>query len=207
MTDIIKILDFLKLTERLKFELRHSWSSNGRQESVAEHTFDMSLIAILVHEKVENKINILKVLKMIIYHDLVEIINGDIPAFEKSKRKETKEEDEQKAIVQLQKMLPPKLGQELFELFNEFEELKTNEAKFAKSIDKIQLQIQHNLADIKTWIPIEYKRVYTSRMKHCEHDKFLKKFCGKVIEQAEEKMQKAGIDTDKIKTELNLDKN
>ena len=66
------ILELLKLAERLKFELRHSWLSNGRQESVAEHTWQLALMAFLVHRHLEKPVVLEHVLKLILIHDLVE---------------------------------------------------------------------------------------------------------------------------------------
>ena len=65
------ILQVIALAEKLKYEMRHSWLSNGRQESVAEHTWRMSLMAILVEPYLDQKVNIEKLLKMVIIHDLV----------------------------------------------------------------------------------------------------------------------------------------
>lgn len=76
------ILQVIALAEKLKYEMRHSWLSNGRQESVAEHTWRMSLMAILVEPYLDQKVNIEKLLKMVIIHDLVEAEAGDIPAFD-----------------------------------------------------------------------------------------------------------------------------
>jgi putative hydrolase of HD superfamily len=83
MTDQIKlnqlaaIMDVLQLAEKLKFELRHSWLSNGRQKSVAEHTWRMLLMAILIEPLLDQKVDLARLLKMIIIHDLVEAEAGD----------------------------------------------------------------------------------------------------------------------------------
>lgn len=71
--DFIQILNFLHKAEGLKRELRHSWLSDGRQESVAEHSWRMSLMGILLVPYIKQKINIAHLLQMIICHDLVEI--------------------------------------------------------------------------------------------------------------------------------------
>src|SRR5258705_3693395 len=69
---IASILKVLTLAERLKFELRHSYTSSGRQESVAEHTWRMSLMAVLIEPLLKQKVDTARLLKMIILHDLVE---------------------------------------------------------------------------------------------------------------------------------------
>ncbi len=70
LSQLTAILEVLKLAERLKFELRHSYTSDGRQESVAEHTWRMSLMALLLEPYLEQRVNTGKLLKMIVIHDL-----------------------------------------------------------------------------------------------------------------------------------------
>src|SRR5438093_11708878 len=69
-----RILEFLGLSERLKRELRHSWLSDGRRESVAEHTWQMALVALLAYRHLEHPVDIGRVLKIILVHDLVEAL-------------------------------------------------------------------------------------------------------------------------------------
>ncbi len=85
-----KILEFLHFTEKLKRLTRHSWLSDGRQESVAEHTWRISIMFILVEPHLGIKVDSLKTLEMIVIHDIIEIIAGDIWAFDAMK-KETRE--------------------------------------------------------------------------------------------------------------------
>src|ERR1700745_4129344 len=76
------ILNVLTLAERLKFELRHSYLSSGRQESVAEHTWRMSLMAVLIQPLLKTKVDTARMLKMIIIHDLVEAEAKDVSALD-----------------------------------------------------------------------------------------------------------------------------
>ena len=80
--EISNILKVLILAEKLKFELRHSYLSNGRQESVAEHTWRMSLMAVLIEPLLMHKIDMARNLKMIIIHDLVEAEATDVSALD-----------------------------------------------------------------------------------------------------------------------------
>lgn len=90
--EIQKLLKFYKQAERLKAELRHSWTSNSdRKESVTEHVWMTLLVALTLMDKVEKKIGKLKVLKMLIIHDLGEAVVGDIPSHEISQRQDTKQ--------------------------------------------------------------------------------------------------------------------
>ena len=76
---IPRILRLLHLSERLKVELRHSWLSNGRQESVAEHCWQMALMALVMHRYLEHPVDLEETLKMILIHDLVEALAGMFP--------------------------------------------------------------------------------------------------------------------------------
>ncbi len=200
--NISGIIKLLTLAERLKSELRHSWLSSGRQESVAEHTWQMALMAILVYDHLDKPVNLEHTLKMIIVHDLVEAEAGDIPFFESGKRKAQKSHQEQKAIESIKKMIDAKTGKDIYFLFQEFEEGKTPEAKLAKALDHLEVQLQHNLADFSTWEEIEYDLVYTKMDGPCAHDSFLEQLCYALKTQAEEKMRANGVDVTSIKRRL-----
>ena len=202
MSEIRTILDFLALAERLKCELRHSWLSNGRQESVAEHSWQMALMAMLMHRHLEGRVDLGKTLKMILTHDLVEAEVGDVPYFDRSERKAKKAARERAAIELIRTRLGGAVGQEIYDLWHEYEAKQTLEAKFAGALDHLEVQAQHNLADIRTWTPIEYDLVYTKMDQACGHDPFLAAFCEAVKEQSEAKMRKAGIDVDGVKRRL-----
>ncbi|EEM06014.1 Hydrolase (HAD superfamily) [Bacillus pseudomycoides] len=182
------ILKVIALAEKLKYEMRHSWLSNGRQESVAEHTWRMSLMAVLVQPYLDKEVNMEKLLKMVIIHDLVEAEAGDIPAFDTMNSEQLqlqKQENEQKAILNIKHTLEGPLGDELYNLWIEFEAKETYEAKVANALDKLEVKIQHNEADIDTWIPIEHKMTFQVA-KHTDFDSFLSKL-QKIIEQEGEK--------------------
>jgi putative hydrolase of HD superfamily len=107
------VLEFLRLAERLKCELRHSWLSTGRRESVAEHTWQMALMALVTHRHLEHPVAIDRALKMVLVHDLVEAEVGDVPFFETGLRKERKAALEQAAIAKIRGMLAPETGGEI----------------------------------------------------------------------------------------------
>lgn len=196
--EIPKILEFLRLAERLKFELRHSWLSNGRQESVAEHTWQMALMAMLIQPRLSKPVDLGKTLQLILVHDLVEAISGDVPYFDEEGRRE-KPLKERAAIREIRDMLPADIGGTIFDLWYEFEHATSPEAKFAQALDKLEVQIQHNLADIENWIPIEFELAFTKLQRPCRHDAFLKSVADAVEEQAETKLKASGLDTDAIK--------
>jgi putative hydrolase of HD superfamily len=202
MSEARTILDFMALAERLKCELRHSWLSNGRQESVAEHCWQMALMAMLMHRHLQRPVDLGKTLKMILTHDLVEAEAGDVPFFERSERKDAKPARERAAIEVIRSRLGGEVGQEIHDLWHEYEAKQTPEAKFAGALDHLEVQIQHNLADIETWTPVEYDLVYTKMDRACAHDAFIAALCEAVKEDSEAKMRTAGIDVDGVKERL-----
>jgi putative hydrolase of HD superfamily len=202
MEQVSRILNFLALSERLKLELRHSWLSNGRQESVAEHSWQMALMALLMHRHLEHPVDIERTLKMILVHDLVEAEVGDVPFFDKGERKRLKAAREQQAIEKIRAALDPATGQEIYDLWQEYEAKATAETRFATALDHLEVQVQHNLADLATWEPIEYDLVYTKMDAPCAVDPFLAAFCAAVKEQAERKMQAGGTDPAAIRHRL-----
>lgn len=190
-----QILQFIGKAEQLKKEMRHSWLSNNRQESVAEHTWRMALMAILLKDQLQVEVSLEKVLKMIIIHDLVEIEAGDVSALDVLRNPGIKEEKvakELKAIENIKQELSGKVGQEIYDLWHEFEAKATSEAKFANALDKLEVQIQHNQAPMDTWEEIELKMVYFMD-KHVDFDNNLIAFKDLIVTQAEQKMEAAGI--------------
>ena len=194
---ITAILKVLALAERLKFELRHSYTSSGRQESVAEHTWRMSLMAVLIEPLLKQKIDMVRLLKMIILHDLVEAEARDVSALDVLRNPEIKLdkiEKEKQAIENLRLTLENTNGQEIFDLFYEFEEKQTYEAKVANALDKLEVQLQHNQADFSTWEEIEYDMSYMMDQ-HVLFDPILLELKNQIEKEAEDKMQSNGVDT------------
>jgi putative hydrolase of HD superfamily len=198
---ITSILNVLTLAERLKFELRHSYTSNGRQESVAEHTWRMSLMVVLIEPLLKQKVDMTRLLKMIILHDLVEAEASDVSALDQLRNPEIKIQKvarEKKAIENLRKSLIETNGQEIYDLFYEFENKETYEAKVANALDKLEVQLQHNHADFSTWEEIEYDMCYMMD-KYVLFDETLFELKRQIENQAEEKMRSGGIDTAVVK--------
>jgi len=190
---VTTILDFLKLSEGLKRELRHSWLSDGRRESVAEHSWQMALMAILVHPHLDAPVDLGRTLEMIVVHDLVEALVGDVPYFDTSERKRLKQQREAEAIAEIEARLGPPTGARIKELFLEFEARQTAEARFAGALDNLEVQIQHNLADFSTWTDAEYALIYDKIERPCAYDPFLTALCKAIQVEAEAKLRAGGI--------------
>ena len=198
---ITSILKVLALAERLKFELRHSYTSSGRQESVAEHTWRMSLMAVLIEPLLKQKVDTARLLKMIILHDLVEAEATDISALDVLRNPEIriyKAEKEKQAIENLRLALKETNGQEVYELFHEFENKETYESKVANALDKLEVQLQHNHADFSTWEAIEYEMCYMMD-KYVVFDEVLFELKRQIEDDAEHKMKSNGIDTNLVR--------
>lgn len=172
---LVGILKFLHESEGLKRELRHSWLSDGRRESVAEHTWRMALMAITLCKEVDENIDVGHVLKMIIVHDLGEVYAGDYQVYGKS-IPENKHELEEESLNKLLSTLPSYTKQEILDLWNEFENRETIEAKFAVALDKLEVLIQHNEADISTYLEGEGEYNLTYANDNVSYNKTLKEF-------------------------------
>ncbi len=150
--DIKKLTDTLSLLEALKYRTRHSWTSTGRHESVAEHSWRLAVMAYLVKDEFPDA-DMDKVILMCLVHDIGEAVTGDIPAFYKTAEDEITEDNAVRSILS---SLPEPYKTELSDLFAEMNALSTTEAKIYKALDKMEVVVQHNEADISTWLPIEY---------------------------------------------------
>lgn len=147
-----ELLDILSVTERLKDAVRHCYTSGGRRESVAEHSWMMTVMAFFMRDEFPDA-DMDKVIEMCIIHDLGEAFTGDIPTFEKTKEDEKREED---LLSDWIKALPSGYAEKMQLLYEEMEEQNTQEAKIYKAIDKLEALNQHNMSDLSTWLPLEY---------------------------------------------------
>lgn len=147
------LLEALSVAERLKDTTRHCYTKNGRHESVAEHSWMMTLMAYFMKDEFP-EVDMNKVIQMCIIHDLGECFTGDIPTFDKTK---ANEETEENLLYNWIKTLPENYVNEMIALYDEMAERKTVEAKIYKAIDGLEALIQHNISDLSTWIPKEYE--------------------------------------------------
>ena len=147
MNDEIKveingILEFLKTAEELKNTIRSAHTSQGRVESVAEHTWRLGLMGMLV-QNYYPEINFERLIKILIIHDMGEIVNGDIPAIYQKPGLD-KNDEERHDFISILQPLPDALKKEMLSLWDEYNEVKTPEAKLAKALDKLETLMQHN---------------------------------------------------------------
>ena len=130
-----KILAFLQEIEKYKTVEREMFCSNlNRAESDAEHSWHIAMFLILFENDLPKNLDMKKMLKLALMHDLVEIYAGDTFAYDKQNQA-TKKERESKAAKKLFSQLPKDLNKEFMNLFSEYEEIKTKEAQIVKSFD------------------------------------------------------------------------
>ena len=148
-----ELLEALQVAERLKDATRHCYTKNGRHESVAEHSWMMTLMAYFMKDEFP-EVDMDKVIRMCIIHDLGECFTGDIPTFDKTK---AHEENEENLLYSWVRTLPENYANEMIALYEEMTERKTIESQVYKAIDGLEALIQHNISDLSTWIPKEYE--------------------------------------------------
>jgi putative hydrolase of HD superfamily len=147
-TEIPGVLEFLRAAERLKSTVRSGYTSAGEQESVAEHTWRLCLMALVMRPAFPDA-DFAKLVKICIIHDLGEAIHGDVPAPEQARRAASglsagKAAEERQDLVTLLAPLPPALREEITALWDEYEAAATPEARIAKGLDKLETIMQHN---------------------------------------------------------------
>lgn len=148
-----EFLEILHVAERLKDTPRHCTTTKRRIESVAEHSWRISLMAFLLkHEFTELDMD--KVVDMCLIHDLGECFTGDIPTFVKT---DNDREIEDSLLNKWVKSLPEELAKDISELYEEMDAQKTKESKLYKSLDKLEALIQHNESPLDTWSENEFE--------------------------------------------------
>lgn len=146
------LIEFLGKIEKLKCNTRHSWTSSGRQESVAEHSWRLAVMAMLAEGEYP-ELDMNRVIRMCLIHDLGEAVTGDIPAFYKTEADEVREAE---ALEELIGGLPEDTAAEFRALLAEMAARETPEARLFKALDNMECLISHNEADLSTWLPREH---------------------------------------------------
>lgn len=166
-----ELLRILSQAARLKTTMRHCYTEEGRRESVADHSWRIALIAMLmtgIEEYQDFDMN--KVIRMCLIHDLGESFTGDIPTFEKDSADKKVEDDLFERWVDA---FPEPQRAEWIGLLAEMKALETKEAKLYKALDKIEAIISHNESDISTWLPLEYDLQLTYGKENMQFSKYM----------------------------------
>ena len=163
--DLLKQIQFIKEIDKIKnIQRRTCLLNSDRPENDAEHSWHLALMAIALSEHANKPVDILKVIKMVLIHDIVEIDSGDVFVYDKSKSHKNTEE-EFAAAKRIFGLLPENQAKELIDLWKEFEDGETDDAKFAKSLDKLEPLLQNFSNNGGTWdkYNVTYNEVYTQK--------------------------------------------
>jgi putative hydrolase of HD superfamily len=156
-------LAFLRAAESLKYMTRTSWTSDGSQETVAAHSWRLCLMALVLASHFPG-IDVGKLLRICLVHDLGEAISGDISAALQAALP-NKAEQERADLVQLVQPLPDAVRADLVALWDEYDAAASPEAKLAKGLDKLETILQHNQgvmpAGFDFLFNLEYGATYT----------------------------------------------
>ena len=166
----VQLIEFLGIIGKLKNNTRHVWNTDGRQESVAEHCWQLSVMALLVADEFP-EVDMTKVVKMCLIHDFGEALTGDIPSFYKTKQDEEKEEV---AVADLLNRLPDSTADEFSSLFAEMKDLETPEAKLFKALDNLEAIVSHNESPLETWLELEFTENLTYGDENVAYSKYLR---------------------------------
>ena len=179
-----ELLEILSVAEKLKCNTRHCYTSSGRRESVAEHSWRISLMAMLLTKEFPEA-DMDKVIRMCLIHDLGECFTGDIPTFRKTAEDEEREE---RLLHEWVDTLPAPYGTEMRALYREMAAQETPESRIYKALDKFEAVIQHNESPIDTWEPREYDLNRTYAMENAAWSPYLTRLRQAILRETEEKI-------------------
>jgi len=163
LSDLDGVLEFLKAAEGLKSATRSAWTSSGRRESVAEHTWRLCLMAMVCYAD-DPAVDLGRLLRMCVIHDLGETLRGDIPAPDQVSG--GKSDAERADLLALVAPLPERQRAGIIALWDEYEAAESAEARAAKGLDKLETILQHtqgmNPANFDYAFNLEYGQRFTS---------------------------------------------
>lgn len=145
MNNIDKVIRFIKEIENLKSVTRTAWTKTGRRESTAEHSWRLAMLLMVLSDDFKD-LDIDKAIKMSLVHDLGELYDGDISA-KLQNDNDNKAEMEEKAMRRMLTILPDGISEKIYDLWKEYNECCTKEAKLVKAMDKLETIVQHNQGD------------------------------------------------------------
>ncbi len=163
--DLLKQLAFIKEIDKLKYILRKTKLFNSnRNENDAEHSWHLSLMALVLAGHANQPVDLLKVIKMLLIHDIVEIDAGDTFIYDTQKSHDNTAE-EREAANRIFGLLPDEQANDLIAVWEEFEAGQTDEAKFARAMDRLEPLLQNTSNNGGTWteFDVRYDAVYAKK--------------------------------------------
>ncbi len=189
MDRLEKQIQFILETDKIKRITRQTYIADGsRKENDAEHSWHLALMAFLLSEYANEQVDVLRVIQMVIIHDMVEIDAGDTYAYDEAGNA-TKRERETKAADRIFGLLPEDQGRWMRELWEEFEAAETKEAKFALALDKVQPILLNDKTDGAAWREhqVEQAQILKRNATTPEGSAALWEYCRRLVEKNVEK--------------------
>lgn len=187
MERLQKQLEFIIEVDQLKTILRQSQiTDNSRRENDAEHSWHLALMAVILGEHASDPdLDLFKVIKMLLIHDIVEIDAGDTFAYDQLGN-EDKQEREEKAAQRIFRLLPEDQFSEVYNLWMEFERNETSEAKFANALDRLQPMMLNVKTEGYSWKKhgITSKQVYERNRQIQDGSTIMWDYAKQLIEEA-----------------------
>jgi len=162
---LLRQISFIKEIDKLKYiQRKTSLFNSDRNENDAEHSWHLAMMTIVLAQHSDKPVDVLKVLKMVLIHDIVEIDAGDTFIYD-TKKDHTNTDEELAAAKRIFGLLPEEQAAEFIAIWQEFEEGKTGEAKFARSMDRLEPLLQNTSNNGGTWreFDVPYRKVYDKK--------------------------------------------
>lgn len=183
---LLKQIDFIKEIDKIKYIQRKTKLFNSdRNENDAEHSWHLAVMAIVLAEHSDAEIDILKVVKMVLIHDIVEIDAGDTFIYD-TKKSHSNTDEERLAANRIFGLLPTEQAKEFIEVWEEFEVGESNEAKFAKAMDRLEPLLQNTSNNGGTWneFGVNYAKVYEKKSVIKEGSNSIWNYAEKLIDES-----------------------
>lgn len=185
MTRLEKQMKFIEEVDQLKTIVRQNYIADGsRRENDAEHSWHLALMCVVLSEYSNEDIDLAKTMAMLLFHDIIEIDAGDTYAYD-PEANTSKKERELKAAQRIFNILPEDQAKYFRALWDEFEEAKTPEAKFAHTLDKLQPIILNSKSQGKSWREHQVKasQIYERNKRTHEGSESLWKYAEEVLKE------------------------
>ena len=189
MNHLLNQIEFIREIDKLKYIFRKTKLINSdRPENDAEHSWHLAMMAIVLAGHANEPIDLEKVMKMVLIHDIVEIDSGDVFAYDTTKSHDNFDE-ELKAARRIFGILPEEQAEEFINLWIEFEEMKTPESKFARALDRLEPLLQNASNNGGTWreFDVKYDKVIEKKKAIKDGSEELWKFAKNLIDESVEK--------------------
>ncbi len=187
--NLLQQIAFIKEIDKLKYIQRKTKLFNSdRCENDAEHSWHLAMMTIVLAQHSDQPIDVLKVVKMVLIHDIVEIDAGDVFIYDTVKN-HTNTDEELLAAKRIFGLLPEEQAQEFINIWQEFEDGQTNEAKFAKTMDRLEPLLQNTSNNGGTWreFDVPYQKVYNKKVAIKDGSATIWNYAEKLINESVEK--------------------